>query len=70
MKAVTYIATNIDDKLLPFHCYHIVVHLVCQLLEKDKFFRILINALDDWPFEENRFRQPTCSDYALDDCGR
>jgi hypothetical protein len=36
-----------EQKDLPFTCYHIVVHLLFQLLEKDKFIKLLPSALDE-----------------------
>ena len=35
-----------EENDLPFTCYHIVVNLLFQLLEKDKFRKILVAALD------------------------
>ncbi len=35
-----------EEKDLPFTCYHIVVYLLFQLLEKNKFRKILVAALD------------------------
>ena len=36
-----------EEKDLPFTCFHIVVHLLFQLLEKDKFIKLLPSALDE-----------------------
>lgn len=42
-----HLGINNEEKDLPFTCYHIVVHLLFQLLEKDKFIKQLPRALDE-----------------------
>jgi len=36
-----------EEKDLPFTCCHVVINLLFQLLEKDKFIKLLPSALDD-----------------------
>lgn len=55
-----YLGIGDESRDLPFVCYHIVVHLLFELLEKDKFIKLLPNALDeDYQAIEQRkhFRQ-------------